>query len=485
MRKSVTKNYLYNLIYQVLIMIIPFITTPYVSRVLGANNIGIYSYTLSIVTFFILIGSLGISLYGQREIAYVQEDKVKRTNTFWEIFLLRVISLWISLVIYYFIFIAHNNEYKIYYKILTIELIANIIDISWFFQGIEDFKKTIFRNTIVKVISVCLIFLLVKNQKDFYLYFCIYVLSTFIGNLSLWIYVPKYLEKIQFKNLNLIQHLKPTISLFIPQIAVQIYTILDRTMLGMLIEDKSEVGFYEQSQKIIKLALTVISSLSTVMLPRIANNFAMGNENKIKDYMEESIRFVLLLAWPMIFGIWLISDIFVPIYFGNGFDKVIVLLQILSPILLIIGLSTIIGIQYLLPTNRQKKYTIAVTTGSIINILFNFILIPNFKSVGAAIGTIIAEITVTCIEIIMIKKEINLVKVFINSYKYLICSTIMFILGYFLKMMQFDSQIVKLLIIVLISIITYSVLLIIFRDNFVLKICKKIIKKINLNGGKK
>ena len=188
-KKSVTKNYIYNLIYQIFAIIVPLITTPYLSRVLGAENIGIYSYTLSVTTYFILFGSLGIAMYAQREIAYVQEDKYKRSKVFFEILLIKVITLMISMGIFYVTF-GIQGQYSVYYKIFLLEIIANIIDISWFFQGIEEFKKTVMRNMLVKSISIALIFILVKNSDDLTPYIWIYVLSTFFGNLSFWMYLP-------------------------------------------------------------------------------------------------------------------------------------------------------------------------------------------------------------------------------------------------------------------------------------------------------
>lgn len=244
MKKSITKNYIYNLLYQILVLILPLITTPYISRVLGAENIGIYSYTISIVTYFILFGSLRVALYGQREIAYNQNNKKKYSMIFWEIVILRTITMTISLILFYLIFV-NGNQYQTYYKILILELIENCIDIIWFFQGLEEFKKTVMRNTIVKLVSVISIFLFVKSKNDLQIYFWIYVLSTTIGNGSLWLYLPKFLEKVKLKDLKIIRHLKPTLGLFVSQIAVQVYTVLDRTMIGAIISDKSEVGFYD------------------------------------------------------------------------------------------------------------------------------------------------------------------------------------------------------------------------------------------------
>ena len=272
-KKSITKNYIYNLSYQILIIFLPLITTPYVSRVLGAENVGIYGYTLSIVTYFVLFGALGISMYAQREIAYVQSDIKERSKIFFEIIIFRFITMFVSIFLYY-IFFVNGNNYQNYYFILIMELVSTCFDISWFFQGLEEFKKTVIRNIIVKLISFICILVFVKTKNDLSIYILIYVLSNFIGNMSLWMYLPKYIEKIKINELNIFKHLKPTLWLFIPQIAMQIYTVLDKTMIGTIIEDKSEVGYYEQAQKIVKLCLTLVTSLGIVMVPRIANTFA-------------------------------------------------------------------------------------------------------------------------------------------------------------------------------------------------------------------
>ena len=473
-KKSITKNYIYNVAYQILITILPLITTPYVSRVLNAEAIGIYSYTISITTYFILFGSLGVALYGQREIAYYQTDKIKRSKIFWEINILRFVTMTIAMVIYYFIYVR-QGEYKIYYEILLIELLANCLDISWFFRGIEEFKKTVVRNTIVKLISVALIFTLVKSVDDLYKYFIIYVLSTAIGNISLWLYLPKYIEKVKINELNILKHLKPTIILFIPQIAVQIYTVLDKTMIGMIVSDKAEVGYYEQSQKIIKLLLSIITSLGTVMLPRMAATFANGDNDKMKEYMKKSFNFVFLLAFPMIIGIDSVASKFVPLFFGNGYEKVTNIIYIISPIILAIGLSNVVGTQYLLPTKRQKEYTISVICGAIINFILNMILIRMFRSLGASIATVIAEFSVTAIQLFAIRKDMNIKKIVNLSKKYLVYTRVM---GIFVLLIGFKGNNSWTTIIIqgISGMVTYLVMLIILKDEFLLDNINKILK---------
>lgn len=475
MSKSVTKNYLYNMIYQILISIVPLITTPYLSRTLGAEAIGIYSYTLSIVTYFILFGSLGIAIYAQREIAYAQNDKETRSKVFFEILILRFITMAISIIVFYFTCIK-NTEYGMYYKIFLIQMIANCLDISWFFQGLEEFKKTVMRNTIVKIISVILILLLIKKPEDLLLYILIYCLSTLIGNLSLWIYLPKYICKQKLKNLEFKKHLRPLLELFIPQIAVQVYTVLDKTMIGAIVNDKSEVGYYEQAEKIVKLLLTVITSLGTVMLPRISYEFANKNKEKIKETMEKSINFVLILSFPMIMGLIVISPNFIPLFLGDGFEPSITIMQLLTPIILFIGMGGIIGTQLLLPTKRQKQYTIAVVLGAIINVILNLMLIGKIGAKGATIGTVAAEFVSMSVQIYFIRKDIDINIMLKKAIKYFVLSVVMLIVCMSIYILEIN-RLATVVLQVLIGVSVYFGLLVITKDDFTRALISKV-KKI-------
>ena len=475
-KKSIKKNYIFNLSYQILIMIIPLITTPYLSRVLGAENIGIYSYTLSITTYFILFGSLGVAMYGQREIAFAQEDLYKRSKIFKEIVILRAITLLFSMFLFYIAFCSHG-EYKVYYLIFLFEILANMIDISWYFQGLEEFKKTVIRNTLVKIISVICIFLFVKTGGDLKKYIFIYVFSTFIGNLSLWLYIPKYTTKVKTKDLNVWQHFKPTVALFIPQIAIQIYTVLDKTMIGAMVSDKSEVGFYEQAQKIIKLLMTIATSVGTVMMPRIANTYAKGDFKKLKEYMNNSFNFITMITFPLMFGIISVSYKFVPLFFGEGYDKVAPLMCIISPIIVFIGLSNVTGTQYLLPTKQQKKFTISVVGGALVNFILNFILIRYYKSIGASIATVVSELLVTSIQFYLIRKEIKIKDVIKLSYKYFIASIIMFLVSVGIGIL-IKNNVLSIIIQVIGSCITYFFILIILKNEFILKNIDETLKKV-------
>lgn len=480
-KKSIKKNYIYNLSYQILIIILPIITTPYLARILGANGTGIYGYTISIVTYFILFGSLGLNLYGQREIAYIQDDKEKRSKIFSELVILKTITMLISIILFY-IFFGIKGEYSLYYKILLLEMVANIIDISWLYQGLEEFKKIVIRNFIIKLISLAAIFLFIKSKDDVGIYILIYVLTTLIGNISLWFNLKKYVKFI-FRKLNIVQHVKPTLALFVPQIAIQVYTILDKTMIGAILGDMNEVGYYEQAQKIIKILLTIITSLGTVMMPRIANCFANNNQAKINDYMKKSINFVYLFSFPLMFGIIAVSSNFVPLFFGVGYDSVILIMIVMSFIILFISLSSIIGTQYLLTTKRQKEFTTSVVMGAIINFLLNFILIKSYKSLGATFATVIAEFTVTSCQIYFVRKQFNIKDILKLSKNYFISALVMLIICFGVDQIV-TNNFMGLILQVIIGIISYFVCLVVFRDKFIKEIInkslKKYIKKIKL-----
>ena len=477
-KKSIAKNYIYNASYQILSMIIPFITTPYVSRVLGAESIGIYSYTVSIVTYFILFGSLGVGMYGKVEVAYVQDDKKARSKIFYEIILLRFITMIISALLYYRYFII-DNEYSVFYIILLVEFLSTCLDISWFFQGLEEFKKVVIRNMLVKLISVVAILLFVKSQNDLYIYFIINVLGLLLGNLTLWFYLPQYIQKVNIKELKILKHIKPNLSLFIPQIAIQVYNILDRTMLGNMLSDKSEVGYYEQSQKIVKLLLSIITSMGTVMTPRMANIYSNGKSNELKQHLKDSFHFVFLLSIPIVLGLISISDKFVPIFLGNGFEKTATLIKITSPIILIIGLSNLVGMQYLLPTKRTKSFTISVVSGAIINFILNLLLIKNYTSIGAAIATIIAEISVTAIQLYIIRKDINLVEVFKYSIKYIFAGLIMYFIISLTELFYISSYL-EISVKVILGASVYAGFLIIMRDKYFTLIVVRILEKLGI-----
>ena len=318
--------------------------------------------------------------------------------------------------------------------------------------------------------------------------------------MSLWLYLPKYLRGVKVKNINALKHLPQIVLLFIPQIANQIYKILDTTMIGSLVENKAETGYYEQGQKVIRLLLTIVTSLGIVMVPRMASTFASGDKKQINEYMKISFKFVFFLAFPIMFGIISISEDFVPVFFGNGYDKVVTLINIISPILILMGVANVVGTQYLLPTKRQKEYTISISVGVVFNFIFNYILIIKYASIGASIATVLSQLIVDIIQLWYIRKEYDIKQLFTLSWKYFMAGFLMFGLCLGIKAVlsintvalfisdiamkisiEKQGQIVNLITIlaqVIIGIFTYFGVLILLEDDYVFKFLDKVREKM-------
>ena len=477
--KSVTKNYLYNLIYQILLIIIPIITTPYVSRVLGADGVGKFSFSNSIVSYFVIFASLGFVYYAQREIAKYQDNKKKQTEIFWEIIIVRSVSVLTALVVYFTVLAlgVFKEEYILLMMILSVSILAVAFDISFLFAGNEVFSKTVLTNTLLRILNVVAIFVFVKDRNDLWKYVLITALTGLIANVSLAVYSKDFLCKIEIKNLKPVRHIKPAVILFLPTIAISVYTYLDKTMIGVITGSDFENGFYEQAEKIVKIVMTVVTSLGTVMIPRNSNAFERKDMQAIRQNIYRSVRFVLLLGIPMMIGLISVSDNMVPWFLGDGYYKSANIMKILSVLILAIGLSNVFGLQYLIPAGEDKKFTISVTCGAVTNFLLNLVLIRLFNSYGAALATIIAETVVAIVMFCFIRKNISLVEIYKSSVKYLISGIIMFV-PCFLVGRILEPSIINTFIIVLVGVVVYVICLILMKDEFFLETTNRLISRL-------
>jgi O-antigen/teichoic acid export membrane protein len=470
---KVVKNYLYNAFYQIFILLVPLATTPYLSRVLGPEGVGVNSYTNSIIQYFILAGSIGINIYGNRQIAFVRDNKKEMTKTFYEIFILRIVTIIISYCAF-LVFLMLDNEYKTYYLAQSISIIAAAFDISWFFMGVENFGVTVLRNLVIKLISLICIFTFVKSFNDLFIYITILSLSLLLGNLTLFPNLKRYISKINFKNLDVFKHFKPSVLLFVPQIATQIYLVVNKTMLGSL-DSVTAAGYFDQSDKVIKLVLAIVTATGTVMLPHVANAFMRGDVQKTKDSLYKSFSFVTSLSVPMMFGMIAVTRKFVPLFFGYKFMKVIPLMQVESIVILIIAWGSAVGIQYLLPTQQNKNFTLSVILGAIVNIVINIPLILFLGALGTSIATVLSEMTVSGYQIFSIRKQISYKKLFHDFWKYIVAGALMFVVVF--KIDDFlENSWTMLGMEVFIGIIIYIVILLVLKTD-ILKEAKKLIKK--------
>ncbi len=466
--QSIKKNYLYTLAYQIMTIVIPLLTTPYIARILGADGVGMYSYTASIVAYFISFAILGSTGYAQREIAYLQSNKEKYTKIFCEIFILRIITAGISLLVFALVIIQTDN--KVIYLIQGLNILSVAVDINWFFQGLEEFKKIVLRNFIIRIISLILIFTLVKKAEDLWIYILIIASITFLGNLSIWGYLPKYLSRIKIKELQPYIHLKGVLQLYLPTLAIQIYVAMDKTMLGLYTDTTFENGYYEQADKIVKMCLLIVTSLSTVMAPRISYTLSNNDEDALQNYMHKTFRGMMFISIPMCFGLIIIADMVVPWFLGTGYEKTILLIKICSLWLIFIGISNIAGNQFLIQDRKQRIFNYSVFSGAFINLIFNFMLIPRYYSIGAAISSVLAEATVAAAQIIYIvfyDKRLKFKEMFRGTIKYIVGASGMFIVLSILKIFL-KASLSGTILLMAVGILIYILLLMLLKEEFVI-----------------
>ncbi len=495
-KASIKKNYLFNLIYQLFLIIVPLIVTPYTSRVLLPDGIGKNAFANSLLTYFTIFANLGFAFYGQRLIAKNQNDKTAQSVAFWEIIFCRSIPTLVSLVANIaFCSFKIYGDYNALMWCNCINLLALGFDISFFFQGNEDFKKLVVRNVLIKSLSVAAVFLFVKKPSDLWIYALINSCNAFFSTLAMWVGIHKYIISWKGEKLRPFKHFKGALTLFVPAIAISIYLVLDRTLIGVMVpgtytvvENGVEVvkkcadfenGIYNQSETLVKMFVTVVTSLGTVMISRNAQEYSQGNLGVVKENIIKSSQFVWALGVPIMLGLISIAGNFVPWFFGENYSKCILLIALFSPLVLIIGFSNILAHQYMVPIGLDKKYTIAVSSGAAINLLLNCIFIPIWQSLGAALATVIAEFFITSILFVMLRKEIEIKKMLSCSWKYWLSGVLMFAVVFPLSIYVFSPTILSIVLTTIIGATIYFLFLLLLKDDLVFNFLKMLQRKKN------
>ncbi len=475
---SVKKNFLYRTLYELLIVVTPFITTPYVSRVLGADGIGIYSYSASIMTYFTLFATLGTASYGEREIAQHRDDRKQSSQLFWEIELMTVMTSSVCIIVWLLV-ILFSIEYRWYFLALLPLLFSSMADISWYFTGYEQVKYIVIRNFICKFTGILLLFLLVRSKDDLILYILMNSVITLAGNLSMWTYLPRMLEKVDFCTLKLRRHFHETLIYFIPTIATSIYTVLDKTLIGAITKDSYQNGYYEQATKIINIVKNVVfTSVNAVMGSRIAYLFAQEKYEEIHRRIERSMDFIMLLGYGAVFGVMGIAERFVPVFFGEGYQPVIMLLYVMSPLVIIIGISNCLGSQYYSPGGQRARSAKVIIFGSVINLCLNLIMIPWLGGVGAAVASIAAELVITILYVAMSDGYMTTGMLWSYNWKRLAAGVVMCITVHAVGKIAFQHAVTGLVIQMTAGGCIYGMLLLLLKDKMLLELMGMGIKMI-------
>ena len=426
-RNKVSVNYIYNMLYQVLTFLTPIITAPLLARTLGSTNLGIYDYTYTIVNWFIIFGMFGISIYGNREIAKATatNDKKVVSKKFSEIFTLQMISVSISFVIFMLLILLTNFDYKNIFIIQGILILSGAFEISWFYAGMQDFKKVSIRNMILKLITVLGIVFFIHSANDLILYTVFMAVVSVINSLLLFYKISDYVNYKRPTLKEAFAHFKGSIALFIPQIATTIYSVFGRTLIGMLYTDINEVAFYNYAYRFTTMVLYIVTTIGTVMLPRVVQIRSEGNDDEAKKLTNKTLKVSLLLSLPLSIGFATVSPFFIPWFLTEDFTRVGYIICFLAPTIVFISITNVLGTQYLIPFEKTSKYTISVISGCLISLLFNFILIKPLGGIGAAVTASLTEFSVFVIQYCFVRKTFNFNGVLKKFFKYLFIASIM------------------------------------------------------------
>jgi O-antigen/teichoic acid export membrane protein len=481
---SVSKNTFYNIFINIIKVLIPLLTIPYISRVLGPKNLGTINFIRSIINYFIIIAGLGIPIYASREIAKFNDDIQKRTKFFIEIEVLRFIMIVVAELIFILLVLKFPQIVKGHIKLSLVFsglIISSFLNIDWFYKGLGKFN--FISNSLIfsKSIYLLLIFIIIKSRQDVYNYALIILLSDLIFN-TLMFFVSKYkldYNNFSLKEINLRIHFKFVGWFLFSRLAVLVYTNLDSVMIGY-IQNEESVGYYYVANRLVKIILPFVVATGAVLLPEISKLKKNNNYEKITDYLRKSISIMIMVSVPATIGFILLSDKIIPLIFGLQYKSVLTL-KILAPLLIIIGFSNIYGTQILLPFNKEKEFSLIIILGAVINFVLNLFLIDLIGHNGAAVSTVIAEFIIAILDYFLVKKIIQNIYNIKNIGHVLISSFVMFIYIFFYKELFFVymSNIMGLIFIITTSIILYFAILYKLKNEILLYGISKVKNKIN------
>lgn len=408
MGKSIKKNFLYSSLLTTANYIFPFITYPYVSRVLGVTNIGICNFVDSIINYYILFAMMGVGVVGIREIAGNRNNKEKLNKAFNSLFVLNFISTTIMLVLLIISIYAVPKLYE-HRELMwagALKLAFNYLLINWLFQGLEDFRYITIRTIAIKCVYVVGVFLFVHTREDYPVYYFLMSLMTIV-NAGINIAYSRKFVKYSFRGISLTKYLKPFLTYGFYTLLTSMYTSFNVAYLGF-VSGETQVGYYTTATKICGILLSLYSAFTGVMLPRMSSLLSEGNVEKFKSLLGRSFTILIAFAMPIaIFSIVMAPEI-ISIISGRGYEGAILPMRLVMPLILVIGYEQILVIQTLMPLKRDKTILRNSSAGAIVSIALNFLLVPYLDSVGSAIVWIFSELTIFAMSQQAVTKSIGM-----------------------------------------------------------------------------
>lgn len=406
--KSLFTNSIFLAGYKALAILFPLVTSMYVSRVLSAGGVGKVAFAQNIVSYFVVFATLGIPTYGTREIAKVGKNTEKCNQVFSELFTINFISTAVCLFAYYvvvFSFESFKNELLLY-SIVSLSLILNIFNVDWFYQGKEEYVYITVRSFIVKVVSLVFLFLFVRQADDYPIYALITCTATALNNVFNVIHLRKYV-KFTFRKLNVTKHIKFILVLFSTSLAVELYTQLDTTMIGFICGD-TEVAYYSYAMKLIRIITSIITAVSTILLPRLSYCYSNHELERFNTLSTKALQVVLIFSVPATLGIFSVANIIIPLMFGNEFMPSVSILMTSAPLVVILAVGNLFGSSILVAVGKEKYLFYSTLIGAITNMIMNSILIPVYGGNGAAAASVVSELIVMLTQRFYSKKEVKI-----------------------------------------------------------------------------
>lgn len=478
-KPSLKTNFLFNLIIQLVTYIIPLITAPYLSRVLSPEGIGQNSFVNSICSYFTMVIAFGFLTYGTKAISEKKDDRNEYSAVFWNIFFSRGFLFIICFIIYFmmaYLWGFGSTVDKNIFLIYSLILVNSFLTIDYLFQGLENFRILSLLNIACNLLAAVSYFLFVKDSSDLLIYVAIFVTKSLLISILSWFFAFRRLSRPHFKEIHVFSSLKSNLFYFLPTIAISVYTVLDRTMLGYL-ASTSEVGYYEEAYKIISLVTGLMNAISPVMLSRVSVLVKEGKEKEAEDKIIKMGEVYFLLGLPILLGLYAVSRYFIPAFFGEEYLPSITVIYWLIPLVMIIPISNQIGNVYFVVRGKIGMTTWFFLAGALLNFSTNFISIPRLGAVGAAITSLAAETLISALFLIFSWKHVPYRKIILQGWKPLIAALTMFasimVLDHFLFDIIFDSSIIQTLCSIGCGILIYGVMILLLREPMAMSVLRK------------
>lgn len=469
MKKKLISNYIYQASYQLLLIVLPLITVPIVSRAIGPSGVGIWNYVQSIANYFALVAGLGLKNYAVREIAYANDSKKSVSKKFWEIQLFNSFFSTIVLIIY--IMFSFFMEHTSLFLLQSMVILGNLVDISWYFKGIEDFKKVTVSNVIVKVLSFLAILFLINDKNDIFKYVLIQSLSYLLSQLVFWFFIRGKIAWIKVSVIEVFSHFKPSLAFFVSSLSATIIENLNKTFLG-LFSTMAMVGYFSNSYILISMAGTIVTTLNIVLIPRMSSLYKSNQENEMIRLLEKTIDYQLFLSFAVCFGIITINEKFVYWFFGADFKDIIRYVPMMVIVLIFQVTSQGIANQYMIPKNFIKQMNISFIVATIISVILNVIFIPLFKIYGAIIAMLASQLFLAVDRLRLLYQTSNFSLDKYGVFVYIISGIIMYVFTGFLTK-NLPNTVLSTIIQTLIGACIYLVVTAMLRKNPLISLLKR------------